>query len=228
MTGKGDRAPSAPPRAAETAGLQAAAPFPDAAARDDAVGLLRVAGLDAELVRLRESMATILEPLDRQRSDLTALAELIEKDQLQGPAHESGEILEARRRRLLRNQRTFAELANALKRDEADVLAMSRELQRRTADLAEQRESALARVSASLRERYEVAVRKGRHPALAAVRDGRCPGCGNALPEASRRLAQDSLCVVPCSGCLRLLYDRGWTERDLMPPKLRPVPRAKT
>lgn len=183
MTGKGDRGPSAPPRAAETAVLQAAAPFPDAAARDDAVALLRAAGLDSELDRLRESMATILEPLDRQRSDLTALAELIEKDPLQEPAHESAEILEARRRRLLRNQRTFAELADALKRDEADVLAMSSELQRKTA--------------------------------------------GSALPDASRRLVRESLRVVPCSGCLRLLYDRGWTERDLMPSTLRPTPRAK-
>jgi len=172
-------------------------------------------------------MAAILEPLGRQREDLVALAELIEKDRPQGTAQESGEILEARRRRLLRNQRTHAELAKALKRDEADVLAMSRELQRKTADLAEQRESVLARVSPPLRERYEAAVRKGQQPALAAVRDGRCAGCGETLPDASRRLVEESLRVVPCSGCLRLIYDRGWTERDLRPSTLRPVTRAK-
>ena len=120
-----------------------------------------------------------------------------------------------------------AELAKALKRDEADALAMSRELQRKTADLAEQRESVLARVSPPLRACYAAAAQQGLHPALAAVHDGRCPGCGETLPDASRRLVQESLRVVPCSGCLRLLYDRGWTERDLMPPTLRPVARAK-
>ena len=90
-----------------------------------------------------------------------------------------------------------------------------------------ERDAALARVSPPLRARYEAAVQKGQQPALVAVRDGRCPGCGETLPDATRRLVQESLCVVPCSGCLRLLYDRGWTERDLMPPTLRPVTRAK-
>ena len=76
-------------------------------------------------------------------------------------------------------------------------------------------------------ERYEAAVRKGQQPALVAVHDGRCPGCGETLPDATRRFVQESLRVVPCSGCLRLLYDRGWTERDLKPSTLRPVTRAK-
>jgi predicted nucleic acid-binding Zn-ribbon protein len=172
-------------------------------------------------------MATILEPLEHQRSDLSALAELIEKDRPHGLTHESGEILGARRRRLLRNQGMHAELAMALKRDEADVLAMSCQLQAMIARLAEERNAVLARVSPPLRERYEAAIREGQRPALAAVHEGRCPGCGQRLPDASWRLVHESLRVVPCSGCLRLLYDRGWTERDLMPPTLRPVTTAK-
>jgi len=193
------------------------------AARDDLVALLRLAGLDAELDRLRRTMATMMEPLERQRSELAALAELVENDWPRG----STDISAARRRRVARNMRTHAELAEALKRDEAGVLAMSRELQRKTADLAEQRESVLARVSPPLRACYAAAAQQGLHPALAAVHDGRCPGCGETLPDASRRLVQESLRVVPCSCCLRLLYDRSWTERDLMPPTLRPVARAK-
>ncbi len=227
MTAHVDHAPSSPPRAAEPAAQQASVPSLDAAARNDAVALLRLAGLDAELDRRRQSMALLLEPLDRQRSDLAALAELIEKDRPRATAQQSGEALEARRRRLLQNQGTYAELAKALKRDEADVLAMSRELQSKTAELTEQRELVLARISASLKARYEAAVQEGLHPTLAAVHEGRCPGCGETLPDASRRLVQQSLRVVPCSGCLRLLYDRGWTERDLMPSTLRPVTRAK-
>ena len=227
MTAHGDRVPSARPRAAASPAQRASVPSPDAAARDDAVALLRLAGLDAEVDRLRRSMAAILEPLGRLRSDLVALAELVENDRPRGLTHESGEVLEARRRRLLSNRGMHAELAKALKRDEADVLAMSSELQRKTARLAEEHDAVLARVSPPLRARYEAAVQEGLHPALAAVHDGRCPGCGETLPDASRRLVEASLCVVPCSGCLRLVYDRGWTERDLMPSTLRPVTRAK-
>lgn len=62
---------------------------------------------------------------------------------------------------------------------------------------------------------------------VAGVHDGLCPGCGDLVQNARRRLVEESLCVVPRSGCLRLLYDRGWTERDLMPLTLRSVPGAK-
>jgi predicted nucleic acid-binding Zn-ribbon protein len=191
------------------------------------VALLRLAGLDAELDRLRRSMADILESLGRRRSDLAALAQLIEGDRPRAPEGESGEILEARLRRLLKNQRMHAELAEALKRDEAGARSMSRELQTKTADLTERRESVLARVSPPPRERYEAALQQGQRPALAALREDRCPGCGAAPSDASRRLVRESLRVVPCCGCLRLLYDRGWTERDLMPPTLRPVARKR-
>jgi len=222
----GDVESSPWPRASAAAGGDAKILSPSAA-RDDAVALLRLAGLDAEEDRLRRLVAAILEPLERQRSDLAALGELIETDRPQGTVQESGEILGARRRRLLRNQRTHAELAKALKRVEADALAMSSELQRKTARLAEERDAALACVSAPLRERYEAAVREGQQPGLVAMHDGCCPGCGKTLPDASRRAVQESLRVVPCSDCLRLLYDRGWTERDLKPSTLRPVTRAK-
>jgi predicted nucleic acid-binding Zn-ribbon protein len=202
-------------------------PSADAAARDDAVALLRLAGLDAQMDRLRQSLAALLEPLERLRSDLDALAELVESDRSPGPTQESGEVLAKRLRRRLSNQGMHAELAEALKREEVDVLAMASDLQRRAVGLAEEREVALARASAPLRERYEAAIQKGQQPALVALHDGRCPGCGETLPDASRRLVEENLLVVPCSGCVRLLYDRGWTERDLMPSTLRPVTRAK-
>lgn len=226
MSRGGGAEPTPGPPALPAAAGGAAAISPPAA-RDDAVALLRLAGLDAEQQRLRQSVAAILELLERQRSDLAALGELIEKDRPQGTERESGETLDARRLRLRRNQVTHAELARALSRDEAEVLAMSSELQRKTAKLAEERDVALARVSAPLRQRYHAALQKGLHPALVAVHDGRCPGCGETLPDASRRLIQECLRVVACSRCPRLLYDRGWAERDLMPPTLRPVAKAK-
>jgi predicted nucleic acid-binding Zn-ribbon protein len=172
-------------------------------------------------------MATILGLLECQRSHLTTLAEIIEKDRLWGSEQGSREILHGQRLRLFRNQKTHAELAKVLERNEADGLAMSRELQGKAAELAEQREEVLARISQPHRERYEAAVRWGHRPFLAAVQDGGCPGCGKPLPEADRRLVQESLCVVACAGCLRLLYDRGWVERGFIPSTLRPVPKPR-
>lgn len=211
MTVKGDPAASARVRPAEPA-------------QDDAVALLRLAGLDAQMDRLRQSLAGLLEPLERLRSDLEVLAELVEGDRSPGPVQESGAVLAKRRRRMLSNQGMHADLAEALKREEIDVLAMSSDVRRRAVGLADEREAALARVSAPLKERYEAAIDKGQHPALVALHDGRCPGCGETLPEASRHLVEENLLVVPCSGGVRLLYDRGWIERDLMPSTLRPRP----
>jgi predicted nucleic acid-binding Zn-ribbon protein len=222
-----DPAASARFRPAEPASHPPSALPPYAGARDDAVALLRLAGLDAQIDRLRQSTAALLEPLERLRSDLEALADLVESDRPREATRESGEAREARRRRLLSNQSMHTELAEALKRDEENVFAMSSELQRKTAGVAQEREAALACFPSPLRERYEASVRNGQEPALVALHDGRCPGCSQTLPEASRRLVEENLLVVPCSGCHRLLCDRGWTERDFMPARLRSVPGAR-
>ena len=225
---KGARAASAQVRAPEPAAHPSSAPpLTHSGARDDAVALLRLAGLDAQMDRLRQSLAELLEPLERLRSDLDALAQLVEGDRSPGPTQESGEVLAKRHLRRLSNQGMHAELAEALRREEIDVLAMASDLRRRAVGLAEERDAALARASAPLKERYEAAIQKGQRPALVALHDGRCPGCGETLPEASRRLVEENLLVVPCSGCVRLLYDRGWIERDLMPSTLRPRPAAR-
>lgn len=226
MTTLRDRALSGRPDSAQPLGQSV--PSSDGAARDDAVALLKLAGLDDNVNRLRETIAAIVQQLESQRRELAALAELIEIDLWTTPRLESDEILEAkRRRRLLSNQRLRAAFEKALKRDEADVLAMSCLLQRKTASLAEERHAALARVSAPLRERYEAAAQQGLHPVVNAACDGRCPGCGEALPGTSRRQVEESLCMVRCTGCFRLLYESRWTERNLMPPPPRPVAGAK-
>jgi hypothetical protein len=117
-------------------------------------------------------------------------------------------------------------LAEALKRKEADAFAMSSLLLRWAAGLAEERDAALTRVSAPLRERYEAAVQQGLDPALDAAHNGRCPGCGEALSDTSRRRVKETLCLVQCSGCLLLLYDYGSRESHLMPSPRRSVARA--
>ena len=107
---------------------------------------LKLAGLDGNVNRLRETIAAIVQQLESQRRELAALAELIETDLRTPPRLESNEVLEARRRRrLLSNQRLRSAFEKALKRDEADVLAMSSLLQRKTARLAKDRHATLAR-----------------------------------------------------------------------------------
>jgi hypothetical protein len=93
--------------------------------------------------------------------------------------------------------------------------------------LAEERKRLLALISPSLRDRYAAAVTSGQRPAVCTIEGAQCSGCGQRLSEGSRRLLTDGFRVVPCSGCLRLLYDCAWVERDFMPLTLRPHRNAR-
>jgi predicted nucleic acid-binding Zn-ribbon protein len=192
------------------------------------VAILRVAAIDAEPSRLLSSLPEIVSLLDRLRADLLALRALIDADRARIGAAEDGsaEIVERRRRQLHRNERAYAELARALERDHADARTMSAELQRKSVEFGERRQALVGRVSASLLGQYEAAVRKGRRPAVAAARDGACSACGAPLEPGARRLVRDGAQIIPCPGCVRLLHDPAWVERDFMPPTLRPLPTA--
>jgi hypothetical protein len=92
----------------------------------------------------------------------------------------------------------------------------------RSGGTAEERKRLLALISPSLRDRYAAAVKSGQRPAVCTIDGARCSGCGQRMSEASRRLLTESLRVVACSGCLRLLYDCAWVDCDFMPLTLRP------
>ncbi len=87
--------------------------------------------------------------------------------------------------------------------------------------LAEERKRLLALISPSLRDRYAAALMNGQCPAVCTIDGARCSGCGQRMNEASRRLLSESFRVIACFGCLRLLYDGAWVERDFMPLTLR-------
>jgi predicted nucleic acid-binding Zn-ribbon protein len=191
----------------------------------DLVTLLRVAAIDAEESRLMGALQEIVSLLERQRADLSALGGLIDAERARiGPGRDgSAEVAE--RRQLHRKEQVYAELARVLERDQADALRMSAELQRKRVEFSEQRQALVGRLSPSLRAQYEVAVR-GHRPAVVAVRDDDCSACGAPLePEAVRRMREGGE-ILSCSGCMRLLHDPGWVERDFMPPTLRPLPKA--
>jgi len=194
----------------------------------DVVAILRVAAIDAEPSRLLSSLPEIVGLLDRLRADLLALGAVIDADRARSSAAKDGsaEIAERPGKELHGNEQAYAELARALERDHADALKMLAELNRKTAELGEQRQAMVGRVSAPLLAQYEAAVREGRRPAVAAARDSACSACGAPLePEAWWRVLERGQ-IVPCSGCMRLLHDPAWVERDFMPPTLRPLPKA--
>lgn len=97
----------------------------------------------------------------------------------------------------------------------------------KTEGLAEERKRLLALVSPSLRDRYTAALTSGQRPAVCILDGARCSGCGERMSEASRRLLTENFRVVACTGCLRLLYDCAWVERDFLPLTLRPRPYAR-
>jgi len=191
------------------------------------VAILRVAAIDAEPSRL-SSLPEIVGLLDRLRADLLALGAVIDADRARSSAAKAGSAATVERpgKQLRRNEQAYAQLARALERDHADALKMLAELNRKTAKLGEQRQALAGRVSAPLLAQYEAAVQEGRRPAVAAARDSACSACGAPLePEAWRRVLEGGQ-IVPCSGCMRLLHDPGWVERDFMPPTLRRVSKA--
>jgi predicted nucleic acid-binding Zn-ribbon protein len=191
----------------------------------DVVLILRLAAIDAEPSGLLSSLPEIVGLLDRLRADLLALGAVIDADRARSGAAKDGsaEIVERPGKQLHRNEQAYAELTRALERDHADALKMLAELNRKTTELGEQRQALVGRVSAPLLAQYEAAVREGRRPAVAAARDSACSACGTPLElEAWRRVLEGGQ-IVPCSGCMRLLHDPGWVERDFMPPTLRPV-----
>jgi hypothetical protein len=74
----------------------------------------------------------------------------------------SSRILERQRKQLHRKEQAYAELARTRERDQASVLKMSAELQRKSVEFSEQRQAVAGRVSPSLLAQHEAAVRKGR------------------------------------------------------------------
>lgn len=196
------------------------------ASRVDLVRILRVAAIDAEESRLLGWFQEIVNLLQSQQADLSALGVLIDGHRARiGPGKDgSGEVLE--RRQLHRKERVYAELARELEGDQADALKMSAELRRKSVEFGEQRQALVGRVSPSLRAQYEAAVREGHRPAVVAARDDACSACGASIEPEARRQMREGGQIVPCPDCMRLLHDPGWVERDFMPPTLRPRAKA--
>jgi hypothetical protein len=92
-------------------------------------------------------------------------------------------------------------------------------------DVGNERQNVLAGVSPSVREAYQAATRAGARQGVVALREGGCSGCGEPLPEAARRSITESVRVVTCPACERLVYDHSWVDREFMPLSLKPVQR---
>jgi len=199
------------------------------AATADLVLLLRVAGIDAEVSRLNQSLQEIGSLLERQQADLAALRELVETDRgaVTGTRCDETGIARGRRTRLHDNERAYADLTQARDRDRADALEMAAELRHKTAQASDQRHALLVAVSPSLSRQYDAVLREGRRPAVTPARDGACSACSTPLGPGIDAGLREACRVVPCTGCGRLLYDPCWLARDFRPPTLRPLSRGR-
>lgn len=196
---------------------------PGQAARE-VVALLRLAALDAKVGRLEDLARRILGLLEKQRSDLADLSGVIEEERAQlarGEATRGQLALALPRER----EASYADLAAALEKDEADALALFGELQRTSAVASEERERLAERISSSVLKLYAAARCAGRRSALAGVRDGVCSGCQRRLPAKAEAEILNGNGITACPFCIRLVYDQAWLERDFKPLTLRPVPR---
>lgn len=189
------------------------------------VVILRLAAIEAELSRLLSSVQKTVELLDRKRAQLRVLGGRIDDDcaRIEAAQHGSSKIVERPRKQLHRKEQVYGELARTLERDQASALKVSAELQRRCVEFSERRQALVGRLSAPLLAQYEAAVQSGSRPTVAAARDGACTACGAPLEAAAWRRVLEGGQIVACSGCMRLLHDPRWVERDFMPPTLRPV-----
>ena len=68
------------------------------------------------------------------------------------------------------------------------------------------REAVARRVPPELLRRYEVLLRSGRRPVVAAVEQGRCSGCHVRLPTVLEQRARSSPAIYGCPHCRRMLY----------------------
>ena len=72
-------------------------------------------------------------------------------------------------------------------------------------------------MSPEILEAYDLAVRAGRHPAVARLTGATCSGCHVRLHATLEQRVRRRRGVAPCPHCLRLVYDPEWLEAAAAP-----------
>lgn len=91
-------------------------------------------------------------------------------------------------------------------RTHAELVAEREQIQRRQADLEDERQAALATVSESDQRTYDKLRKQMGGIAIASLKDDSCSECGLTLSAATQQVVRSGNELVRCSQCHRLLY----------------------
>lgn len=201
------------PRPAVACARPASAPPVDP--REEIRALLELAALDADMARRQAVLSQTLAAAEQVRSDFTQLDTAVRTDRDALARHEQSGGLAADWETLHHSVdekgRRLAALARDLAKGQAQALAASADL---GAELPARRKALTCGISAAVLDRYDLALRSERRPAVLATRGTVCWGCHLRLPAAVAREFRASKRITACPHCLRLLYDSNWLERE--------------
>ena len=113
--------------------------------------------------------------------------------------------------------RARGELAALVHLAELDAVLLARREGRARDEVARERHGLGARLSPEVLEAYDLAVRAGRHPAVARLTGATCGGCHVRLHATLEQRVRRRRGVAPCPHCLRLVYDPEWLEAAAAP-----------
>jgi predicted nucleic acid-binding Zn-ribbon protein len=103
-------------------------------------------------------------------------------------------------------QDNLANVQAGWKTDQADLVEKQGMLEKKVAELLEQRPTVLAGVDAEALEEYDDIRPKKAGVAVSMVKDGMCRGCGMAPSQNKLRQARSGDELIFCGGCGRILY----------------------
>lgn len=204
------------PRPAVACARPASAPPADP--RGEIRALLDLAALDADMARRQAVLSQTLAAAEQVRSDFTRLDTAVRTDRDALARHEQSGGLAADWETLHHSvdekERRLAALARDLAKGQAQALAASADFRDTGAELPARRKALRCRISAEVLDRYDLALRSERRPAVLATRGTVCWGCHLRLPAAVAREFRASKRITACPYCLGLLYDSNWLERE--------------
>ena len=188
---------------------------------DEIAALLSLAGLDADLFGREAKVQKLVRRLEEQRYAVAGLRAELESDRgrlTRAGGRPLGAELATLRKHIQESEKAHAQLSRDAEQSEATTRALSAELERRSAELAEQRAVLRSRLSAGVLEMYGTALRSGREPAIVTLVQSVCTGCNMRVHSKLEHQIRRRWGIAACPHCQRLVYDPSWLEGGGSPP----------
>jgi predicted nucleic acid-binding Zn-ribbon protein len=162
--------------------------------------LARLGTADAAIADFEREERALIEQLEQQRSRIALLTMQIQRDAARSARRSPEDVHEALRH-VVDLESTLQSRVRAFEGTLTQLHARLVEWRRRRDVQRREREALIRALEAPVRAAYERAVRRGRTPAIALLRDGECSACHAPVtwPEALKDA------VFSCWQCQRLL-----------------------